>query len=72
MDVWWLRPLIRTVIVILENNYWCLLLDTENVDVSLILPISAGLMMANVIRFTQEVHVQMVKTITIVNEKPTS
>ena len=50
MDVWWLRPLIRTVIVILENNYWCLLLDTENVDVSLILHIFTGLKMEDVIK----------------------
>ena len=50
MDVWWLRPLIRTVIVILENNSWCLLLDTENVDVSLILHIFTGLKMEDVIK----------------------
>ena len=50
MDVWWLRPLFRTVIVILENNYWCLLLDTENVDVSLILHIFTGLKMEDVIK----------------------
>ena len=50
MDVWWLRPLFRTVIVILENNYWCLLLDTENVDVSPILHIFTGLKMEDVIK----------------------
>ena len=50
MDVWWLRPLFRTVIVIPENNSWCLLLDTENVDVSLILHIFTGLKMEDVIK----------------------